>query len=243
MGAAHRGRPPVRRHRPVRPVLVDVRRRRAETARSDRRVVCVLNRTGRARLLACRSCGAIAECENCGAAVHLDDTLALVCQRCDERRPPICLECAVDRSGGDPARRLPRAAEELEALMREPVVAVTAAGGSGSPEQDDMTRTGRVFLGTEAVLHRVDDAGLVAFVDVDQELLAPRYRAAEEALALMVLANRVVGGRSGGGRLLVQTRRPDHEVIQATLHAEPSRVADAEQSPSGTAPIPPPPPS
>ena len=74
--------------------FVDVAR---ETARSDRRVVCVLNRTGRARLLACRSCGAIAECENCGAAVHLDDTLALVCQRCDgvvhrsassARRPP-----------------------------------------------------------------------------------------------------------------------------------------------------------
>ena len=204
--------------------FVDVAR---ETARSDRRVVCVLNRTGRARLLACRSCGAIAECENCGAAVHLDDTLALVCQRCDRRRPPICLECAstalaVVRPG------VSRAAEELEALMREPVVAVTAATGSGSPEEDDGTRTGRVLLGTEAVLHRVDDAGLVAFVDVDQELLAPRYRAAEEALALMVLANRVVGGRSGGGRLLVQTRRPDHEVIQAALHAEPSRVADAE---------------
>ena len=79
-----------------------------------------------------------------------------------------------------------------------------------------------MLLGTEAVLHRVDDAGLVAFLDVDQELLAPRYRAAEEALALLVLANRVWAVGRAGGRLLVQTRRPDHEVIQAALHAEPS---------------------
>ena len=45
--------------------------------RSDSRVVCVLNRKGRARLLACAACGELARCERCGAAVAQDGELVL----------------------------------------------------------------------------------------------------------------------------------------------------------------------
>jgi primosomal protein N' (replication factor Y) len=86
-----------------------------------------------------------------------------------------------------------------------------------------------VLIGTEAVLHRVRGAGLVAFLDFDQELLAPRYRAAEEALALLVLASRAVGGRRNPrARVLVQTDVPDHEVIRAALRSDPSAVSGTE---------------
>jgi primosomal protein N' (replication factor Y) len=116
-----------------------------------------------------------------------------------------------------------RVREELEALVREPVAEMTAdvdqgAGGTGT----------RVVVGTEAALHQVDRADVVAFLDLDQELLAPRYRAAEESLGLLVRAARLVGGRAGGGRLLLQTRQPQHEVVQAALLADPGRVAAAE---------------
>ena len=197
--------------------LVDAVR---ETARADRRVLCVLNRTGRARLLACRSCGTLAECERCGASATLGDDLLLHCGRCGASRPGVCMECG---SQALSALRVgvTRAREELEALAREPVVAVTGQGTTGVEEA-------RIVIGTEAVLHRFGDVGLVAFADFDQELLAPRYRAAEEALALLVLASRALGGRERGGRLLVQTRLPDHEVIRAALQADPSIVAHAE---------------
>ena len=107
---------------------------------------------------------------------------------------------------------------ELEALVREPVAEMTAdvdqgAGGTGT----------RVVVGTEAALRQVDRADVVAFLDLDQELLAPRYRAAEESLGLLVRAARLVGGRAGGGRLLLQTRQPQHEVVQAALLADPGR--------------------
>jgi primosomal protein N' (replication factor Y) len=191
-----------------------------DVARSGGRVVCVLNRTGRARLLACRSCGTVAECEVCGAAVHQDDRLRLVCFSCGTTRPGVCLECG---STALAALRLgvTRAREELEALAMEPVEAVTAAGTAESPDA-------RIVIGTEAVLHRADGADLVAFLDLDQELLAPRYRAAEEALGLIVLANRLLGGRSRGGRLLLQTRTPEHEVVQAALRADPRLVSVVE---------------
>ena len=54
--------------------------------------------------------------------------------------------------------------------------------------------TPRCWSGTEAVLHRVRRAAAVAFLDFDQHLLAPRFGAAEEALALLARAGRLVGG-------------------------------------------------
>ena len=39
-----------------------------------------------------------------------------------------------------------------------------------------------------------------------------------------------MGGREGGGRVVVQTRRPDHEAIEAALRAEPLLVSIAEAS-------------
>jgi primosomal protein N' (replication factor Y) len=83
-------------------------------------------------------------------------------------------------------------------------------------------------VGTEAGLHQVRRADVVAFLDVDQELLAPRYRAAEQALGLLARAARLVGGKERGGRVVVQTFLPRHEVVQAALHGDPGRASEAE---------------
>jgi primosomal protein N' (replication factor Y) len=84
-------------------------------------------------------------------------------------------------------------------------------------------------VGTEAALHRVARADAVAFLDIDQELLAPRERAREQALALVARAARLVRGREQHGRLLLQTRRTEDVVLQAALHADPDRVREAEE--------------
>ncbi len=56
--------------------------------RPEGRVVCILNRTGRARLLACAHCGALARCTRCGGAMAQDESGdGLRCRRCDEHRP------------------------------------------------------------------------------------------------------------------------------------------------------------
>jgi primosomal protein N' (replication factor Y) len=107
--------------------------------------------------------------------------------------------------------------EQLEAAARRPVVEVVGTD-LGPPAEAG------VYVGTEAVLHRVQHADVVAFLDIDAELLAPRFRADEEALALLARAARLVGPREGGGRLIVQTRLPHHEVLDAVLHADPGRL-------------------
>ena len=122
-----------------------------------------------------------------------------------------------------PARRVSRLREELEALARKPVFEITGETTETVPEG------AHIFIGTEAVLHRVGRADAVVFLDFDQELLAPRYRAAEEALTLLIRAARLVGDRNGDGQVVVQTRLPQHETIQAALHGDPERLVAREQ--------------
>lgn len=196
--------------------------RLVEVARGEGRVVCVLNRTGRSRLLACTACGTIADCERCGAAVALPGDDELVCTHCGTARPVVCTACGSGRFK-NLRMGVSRARVELEALVGEPVAEVTAAAVDEVPVE-------RVVIGTEAVLHRLPagGAGVVAFLDLDQELLAPRYRAAEQAMALLARAARVAGPRRNGGRLLLQTRHPDHPVVRAVGFGDPGRLTGPE---------------
>jgi primosomal protein N' (replication factor Y) (superfamily II helicase) len=197
------------------------------------RAVCVLNRRGRSRLLACARCGELARCPACGAAMA-EDNDQLGCRRGDPARARVCLRC-----GGTRFRVLrpgvTHVRDEVAGLLpRATVTEVDAASGRLPPTS--------VYVGTEAALHRVpaDEEGpvlLVTFLDFDQELLAPRYRAAEQALFLLACAARLLP--PGGGRLLVQTRIPDHEVIRAARTGNPDVVAAAERPRRRAAGLPP----
>jgi len=187
------------------------------------RVVCVLNRTGRARLLACAHCGALARCTSCGGSMAQAEAGGeLRCSRCGSVRPAICAECDSTRLK---LLRIgvSRATEELSALVGAAAVEVS---GHATETVDPGAR---MVVGTEAALHRVPHAEAVAFLDIDQHLLAPRFGAGEEALALLARASRLVGGRGGDGRLLVQTRMPDHEVLRSAVHGDPSLLAEPER--------------
>jgi primosomal protein N' (replication factor Y) (superfamily II helicase) len=184
--------------------------------KSDKRVVCVLNTKGVARLLACATCNALARCETCEAAVE-QTTDHLVCRRCGTVRPVVCGACGASRMKAV-RRGVTRLGEELAAAVQDDVTAVT-----GEADEADTPLT-RVVVGTEAVLHRVTEADVVAFIEFDTELLAPRYRADEHSLGLLSRASRLVGGRAG--RVIVQTTQPDHPVLRAALLADPTMLVE-----------------
>ncbi len=168
--------------------------------RSDKRVLCILNRKGRAQMLACGTCGELVRTGN-GEHLMAEVDGVLRHQPTGEERPLICAIC-----GGTKLKRLRlgvnRAAEELEILAGRPIP-----------------------VGTEALLHEGRPADAVVFLDFDQELLAPRYRAAEEAMSLITRAARLVGS---SGEVLIQTRSPEHRVLRAALRSAPSLFSDEE---------------
>jgi primosomal protein N' (replication factor Y) len=188
----------------------------------ERTVVCVHNTPGRSRLLACRQCRSLARCERCDAAVALDDAQQLSCGRCGLTRPPVCLVCGAGRFA-NLRPGVSRLRDEIEAAAGRPTALLTAS------ETQRPANDVSVFVGTEAVLHRVEHADTVAFLDFDRELLAPRYRAGEQAMALLARAARLVGPRARGGRILVQTFLPEHIVLQAAVQADPGKLAEEER--------------
>jgi primosomal protein N' (replication factor Y) len=209
----------------------------------QRRVLCVLNRTGRARLLACTGCRTLARCERCGGALSSSEA-GLECRRCGLERPHVCSQCGstrlrVLRTG------VSRVREELEALAGTEVVEVSGKPVAKAPgiEPDS-----RVVVGTEAVLHRVEWADAVIFLEFDSELMAPRLRAAEEALALLARAARLVSRSARGSSmalvppgapLVIQTRMPDHPAILSAVHADPALLASEELEVRTTLRLPP----
>jgi primosomal protein N' (replication factor Y) (superfamily II helicase) len=194
-----------------------------------RRVVCVSNTTGRAKLLACRTCRDLLCCERCEAAVALTDSGALDCGRCGLSRPPVCARC-----GGTALANLrpgvTRLREELEAAAGRPVLQVGGRSEGTDQVADPREELAEIHVGTEAVLHRVSSADVVAFLDFDRELLAPRYRATEQVMALMVRAARLLGPRRRNGVLLLQTFLADHEVIAALVAGAPALLVPGERS-------------
>lgn len=190
----------------------------------DGRAIFVVNRRGRARIIACRACRELTRCTTCGAAVSQPEH-DLVCTRCGTTRPPVCEHCSATkfralRPGVNAVR------DEVAALvLRFDVAEVDAA--------TDAIGDAPVLVGTEAVLHRVSSrrprpVRLVAFLAFDEELLAPRYRAHEQALWLLVRAARLLGDRRNGGVLLVQTRLPDHDVLAVAASGDPAPFATVE---------------
>jgi len=197
-------------------------------ARERGPLVCVYNRTGGARLLACRHCGELARCDRCGAAAAQPrGEEVLRCPRCDESRPVVCAACGRLRMKTLRVG-VSRLREELAALLGAEVgeVAGPRAAGPDAPVPD-----APVLIGTEAVLHRVRRAAAVAFLDIDLHLLAPRLSATEDTLALFVRAARLVGARGTGApwaRMQAQTRVPDHPLLQAVAVGEPTAVLAEE---------------
>lgn len=203
-----------------------------------RQVVCVLHRIGRLRLLACNACGEIARCGSCAGAMQQREraeqssATLLTCASCGATRPVVCALC-----GSSALKTLrvgaTRAAEELSALVGVETQLVTGESrGKRGPESG--VPSARVLVGTEAVLHRARAASLVVMLDFDQHLLAPRFVAAEEALALIALAGRLVGARgvrSGSSftrRLVIQSRLPGHVVLQSAIGGDPGLVREDE---------------
>ena len=181
-------------------------------------VACVLNVKGRARLVACKSCREIARCERCEAAMTLGDMLG--CPSCGHSRPIVCARCGAG-SMSLIRRGVTRLREELEAAAARPVREITAESeGPGNAASG-------VYVGTEALLHRLDSADVVAFLDFDNEISAPTYRAGEHAWALLVLASRLLRGAKDPV-IVLQVNDSEDPVVARFAHPDPARIVASE---------------
>jgi len=195
--------------------LIEVLRDKSKT------VVCILNTKGRSRLLSCKACKAIIRCENCDAAVIQNEDGLLECNRCGAHRPATCQSCssnalALLRKGVAKMRgEIEKAAlRQVVELSAETTVAANAAS--------------LVYIGTEAALHRVSSADVVVFLDFDNELFAPTYRAGEQAWTLLIHAIRLLKG-SSNALIVLQSQDASNAQYADFVSPEPQLLIEREQ--------------
>ncbi|MEE9297945.1 MAG: hypothetical protein V3V29_02770 [Acidimicrobiia bacterium] len=154
----------------------------------------------RATAQRCARCRQLRRCSDCGAgAFELGE-----CARCSARSEecPHCGFARFELMGSGVSRVMAEVAR---------VVGRATVGEAGSERP--------VVVGTERDLPglRVD---LTIIVDADGPILAPTYRAGEDALRLLGRAVAAAGpGR--GRRGLLQTSDPEHPVVEALRRADP----------------------
>ncbi len=175
-------------------VMDAVKRAIGVSLRREEHVFVLVNSRGYAPAVRCVACRELRRCPTCGAAPGRGET----CERCGASNGP-CTNCGGARF--EPlGAGVGRVVEELARAFGE---TVAAAPG-----------TAAVVVGTERDLVAVDRVHLAVALDADGLLLAPNYRAEEEALRILArLATRVRGG--SGSRLVLQTAQPTHRVVQA----------------------------
>ena len=171
--------------------------------------LALLNTKGRARLLACSTCAALQKCSECRALLA-ETHDGLTCERCASTRPAMCGECGRTSLRTLKAGTTGLCSQIERSTGRRPIEVTAESPLDGL--------TGGLFVGTEAVLRRIDTADTVIFCDVDRDLGAPRLTAPREVAADLARAARVVGAR---GRLVIQTRDPGHPLLVAAAAADP----------------------
>jgi len=190
-------------------------------------VLLFLNRRGYAPLLTCHDCGWVAECRRCDARMTLHlASHQLWCHHCGARRP---LDTACPDCGGADLRPLGQGTERLQGMLQQRfpgtgIVRIdrdtTRRKGSLEKLLEEI-RKGKysLLLGTQMLAkgHHFPNVTLVGILNVDQGLFGADYRAAERMAQLIVQ----VAGRSGraekAGRVLIQTRHPDHPLLRLLL--------------------------
>ncbi len=202
------------------PVLL--RLMREELAQGNQ-VLLFLNRRGFAPVFTCHTCGWVGECPRCDARLTLHLAAdRLWCHHCGWTRvlPRTCPDCK-----GSDLRPLGRGTERLEAELRDlfpgtPLARIDRDSTRRKGELERLlgaTRRGEIplLLGTQMLAkgHHFPGVTLVGILDLDQGLYGADFRAPERMAQLVVQ----VAGRAGRarrpGRVVLQTRHPDHPLL------------------------------
>lgn len=195
-----------------------------ETLDAGDQVLLFLNRRGYAPILTCFDCGWVARCRRCDAHMTLHwKSRRLWCHHCGSQRP---LERTCPDCGGAGLHPLGQGTERLEEMLRGrfPDAGLVRVDRDSTQRRGSMERLleeiragrHRLLVGTQMLAkgHHFPDVTLVGILDVDQGLFGADFRAGER-MAQMVTQ---VAGRAGRaakpGRVVIQTRHPDHPLMQ-----------------------------
>lgn len=202
-----------------------------------RQAILLRNRRGYAPVLLCSQCGHDHACEDCGLAqtVHRK-TESLRCHYCGASRPipDRCAECGspeLDAVGAG-TERVEEQVRELFPRARVEVLDRDTARGVGLREILQRFGSGErdILVGTQMVAkgHHFPNVALAAVLNADTYLSFPDFRGVERAYALLAQLSGRAGRGEIPGKVVIQTRQPDHYAVRAALESHDAHFAERE---------------
>lgn len=197
-----------------------------------------LNKRGYAPVVYCPSCAWMATCRQCDTRLtYYQSTNTLRCHHCDSRyeTPSVCPACKTST-----LKPLGIGTESIEhTLAREfpdvRIIRFDRDAASTHTKLESLLNDIRstqpcIIIGTQLLAkgHDFPHLTLVGIVDPDPGLFSSDFRACEKTSQLLLQ----VAGRAGRarqvGEVFLQTRFPEHPLIQSLALQDYDRIADAE---------------
>jgi len=205
------------------PLLAEIQ----TTLAKNQQALIFLNRRGYAPVQICHGCGWVSRCRRCDAnlVIHAADRL-LRCHHCGSEQP-LPKQCPACKTGELQALGLgtERIEQTLEALFPDKVIVrldrdTTQRKGSLETYLEQI-HEGRadIILGTQMLAkgHHFPAVTLVAILDIDSGLFSIDYHGSERLAQLIVQVAGRAGRADQPGKVILQTRHPQHPLLDTLL--------------------------
>jgi len=195
------------------------------TMEAQEQAILFLNRRGTNTFVMCRDCGYVAECTRCEVPLTYHETMSrLICHHCNRPYPvpQECPECGSKRIRffGAGTERIEEAVKEILPQARVLRWDADTTGHKGSHEAilaAFAAHEADILVGTQMIAKGLDLplVTLVGVVAADVGLFLPDFRSGERTFQLLTQVAGRAGRSERGGRVVIQTYRPEHYVVQA----------------------------
>ncbi len=196
-----------------------------ECAARKEQAILLMNRRGYHSFVSCRSCGYVVKCPNCDISMtyHIGQNDGMLrCHYCGSAMP---MPSACPSCGGGYIKFFGAGTQKVEEEVQKllpgvPTVRMdydTTSGKDGHGKILEEFRSGRarILIGTQMIAKGLDfpQVTLVGVVAADLALNLPDYRSRERAFQLFTQVAGRAGRGSLPGRVIIQTYKPDDQVI------------------------------
>ncbi|MGR8981225.1 MAG: primosomal protein N' [Gammaproteobacteria bacterium] len=198
-----------------------------QTLARREQVLLFLNRRGFAPRLICHSCGWVARCHRCDAnlVIHFLES-KLRCHHCGWeqlllKNCPACANAALTPLGSG-TERVEKVLEELfpgKTLVRLDRDSTQRKGSLESYLHRINEGKVDIILGTQMLAkgHHFPNVTMVAILDVDSGLFSLDFHASEKLAQMIVQVSGRAGRAEKPGKVIMQTRHPDHPLLTTLL--------------------------
>lgn len=198
------------------------------TLAKNEQVLLFLNRRGFAPTLICHGCGWVARCRRCDAnlVIHYDEGI-LRCHHCGQEQRLI-RQCPACKTGeltplGLGTERVEKVLAELfpdKSIVRLDRDSTQRKGSLENYLQQINRGEVDIILGTQMLAkgHHFPNVTLVAILDVDSGLFSIDFHAPEKLAQMIVQVSGRAGRAEKPGRVIMQTRQPEHPLLTTLIH-------------------------